>query len=194
MGLVVGGFYYYSAAFAGAGAAGFDVGVVGEGEVDDAALVGGHGLEGDGAAAGGDPAGDLLGEAPEGVVAALLVAGDVYEDADALLHDAGCDEGGEELERAEGLASASYEEAGVVAVDVEHGAAHVVAVGVPEVYGDLSAREGHDVLEELGGDRHDVGGLFEDGDADLCGLGADAQYAGLAVANDVDFDVLALYV
>ena len=64
----------------------------------DAALVGGHGLEGDWAAAGGDPSGDLLGEAPEGVVAAFLVAGHVDEDADALLHDAGCDEGGEELE------------------------------------------------------------------------------------------------
>ena len=66
--------------------------------MNDAALVGGHGFEGDGAAAGGDPSGDLLGEAPEGVVAALLVASDVYEDADALLHDAGGNEGGEELE------------------------------------------------------------------------------------------------
>ncbi len=172
--LVVGGFYYYSAAFAGAGAARVYVGVVGEGEVDDAALVGGHGLQGDGAAAGGDPAGDLLGQAPEGVVAALLVAGDVDEDADAVLHDSGCDEGGEELERAQGLAAAAYEEPGVVAVDVEHGAAHVIAVGVPEVYGDLSAGEGHDVLEELGGYGYDVGGLFEYGDADPCGLCADA--------------------
>ncbi len=162
--------------------------------MDDTALVGWHGLEGNGAAAGCDPAGDLLREAPEGVVAALLVSGDVDENADALLHDAGCDEGGEELERAEGLSAAAYEEACVVAVDVEHGPAHVVAMGVPEVDGDLGAREGHDVLEELGGDGHDVGGLFENGDADPCGLCADAENAGLAVANDVDFDVLALYV
>ena len=86
--LVVGGFYYYAAAVAGACAAGLYVGVVGEGQVDDPALVGWHGLEGDGATAGGDPTGDLLGEAGEGLVAALLVSGDVDEDADALLHDA----------------------------------------------------------------------------------------------------------
>ena len=162
--------------------------------MDDAALVGGHGLEGDGTAAGGDPSGDLLGQAPEGVVAAVLVAGDVDEDADALLHDAGCDEGGEELERAEGLAAASNEESGVVAVDVEYGAAHVLAEGVPEVHGHVCAGEGHDVLEDLGCDGDEVGGLFEYGDADLCWLCADAEYACLAVANDVDFDVLALYV
>ena len=160
----------------------------------DAALVGGHGLEGDGAAAGGDPAGDLLGEAPEGVVAALLVSGDVDEDADALLHDAGSDEGGEELEGAEGLAAAAYEEAGVVAVDVEYGAADVVAVGVLEHHGHVHAGEVYDVLEDLGRDLDYVGGFFEYGDADLCGLCADAENAGLAVANDVDFDVLALYV
>ena len=106
---MVGGLDYDAAAVAGAGAAGLYVRVVGEGEVDDAALVGWHGLEGDGAAAGGDPAGDLLGEVPEGIVAALLVAGYVDEDADALLHDAGGDEGGEELEGAKGLAAASYE-------------------------------------------------------------------------------------
>ena len=74
--LVVGGFYYYAAGVAGACAAGLYVGVVGEGQVDDPALVGWHGLEGDGTAAGGDPAGDLLGEAGEGLVAALLVSGD----------------------------------------------------------------------------------------------------------------------
>ena len=67
-------------------------------------------------------------------------------------------------------------------------------MGVPEVYGHLRACEVHDVLEDLGRDRNDVGGLFEDGDADLCGLGAYAEYAGLAVANDVYFDVLALCV
>ena len=93
---------------------------------------------------------------------------------------------------AEGLAAASYEEAGVVAVNVEDGAAHVLAEGVPEVHGHVSAGEGHDVLEDLGCDGDDIGGLFEYGDADLCGLCADAENAGLAVANDVDFDVLAL--
>ena len=162
--------------------------------MDDAALVGGHGLEGDGAAAGGDPAGDLLGEVPEGVVAALLVAGDVDEDANALLHDAGGDEGGEELEGAEGLAAAAYEEPGVVAVDVEHGPVHVVVVGVLEHHGYVDAGEVHYVLEYFGRDLHDVGGLFEYGDADFRGLCAYAENAGLAVANDVDFDVLALYV
>ena len=135
-----------------------------------------------------------MGEVPEGLVAPLLVSGDVDEDADALLHDAGGDEGGEELEPAEGLAAASYEKAGVVAVDVEHGAADLVVVGVPEHHGHLRAREGDDILEYLGRDGHDVGGLFEDGDAYPGGLGADSEYAGLAVANDVDFDVLALCV
>ena len=192
--LVLGGLYYYAAAVAGAGAAGFDVRVVGEGDVDDPALVGRHGLEGDRATAGGDPKGDFFSEVGEGLVAPLLVAGDVDEDADALLHDAGGYEGCEELEGAEGLAAASYEESGVVAVDVEHGATDVFAVGVPQCYGHFSACEGHDVLKELGGECHDVGGLFEHGDANLGGLGADSEYAGLAVANDVYFDVLAVCV
>ncbi len=114
--------------------------------MDDPALVGGHGLEGYGAAAGGDPAGDLLGQVGEGLVAPLLVSSDVDEDAHALLHAAGGDEGGEELEGAQRLAAASYEEAGIVAVDVEHGASDVVAVGVPEVYGYFCAGERNDVL------------------------------------------------
>ena len=67
-------------------------------------------------------------------------------------------------------------------------------MGVPEVYGHFRAGEVYEVLEDLCGDRNDVGGLFEDGDADPCGLGAYAEYAGLAVANDVDFYVLALCV
>ena len=37
-------------------------------------------------------------------------------------------------------------------------------------------------------------GSSRDGDADPCGLGAYAEYAGLAVANDVYFYVLALCV
>ena len=192
--LVVGGLYYYAAAVAGAGAAGPYVRVVGEGHVDDPALVGWHGLEGDGTAAVGDPAGDLLGEVGEGLVAPLLVAGDVDEDADALLHQAGGDEGGEELQGAQGLAAPSYEEPGIVAVYVKDGAANVVAVGVPEHHGHFDAGEGYDVLEDLGRDLHDVGGLFEDCDADPGGLGSNAEYAGPAVANDVYFDVLALCV
>ena len=67
-------------------------------------------------------------------------------------------------------------------------------MGVPEHHGHVDAGELYDVLEDLGRDLHDVGGFFEYGDADLCGLCADAENAGLAVANDVDFDVLALYV
>ena len=65
---------------------------------------------------------------------------------------------------------------------------------MPEVHGHVCAGEGDDVLEDLGCDGDDIGGLFQYGDADLCWLCADAQYPGLAVANDVDFDVLALYV
>ena len=67
-------------------------------------------------------------------------------------------------------------------------------MGVPEVYGHFRAGEVYEVLEDFCRNHHDVGGLFEDGDADPCGLGAYAEYAGLAVANDVDFYVLALCV
>ena len=162
--------------------------------MNDPALVGGHGLKGDGAAAGRDPAGDLFGEGGEGLVATLLVSGDIDEYADSLLHAAGGDQGGEELEGAQGLAAPSYEEPGVVAVYVEYGAADVVAVGVPEGHCNFGAGEGYDVLEELRRDYHDVGGLFEDGDANPSRLRADSEYAGLAVANDVDFDVLAVCV
>ena len=178
---------YYLSAISDSHALGGHVGMLGQGHVDRTPLVGRHRLQGYGASGRADSLGDSMREIGQRLVAPLLVAFDVYEQVRPFVELAGGDEPHEELESAEGLAAAANQEAGVVAFYVEHGAAQIFVVGLLKSDYGLHAHLRYQILKYLGGDVHDVGGLFEQGHADLCGLGADAQYAGLAPANDVYF-------
>ena len=169
-----------------------DVGVVGESQVDDATLVGRHGFQGDGPSAVRDPLGDPAGQVSERVVATLLVARHVHEQVHALAHPLGADEADYELQRAQRLTPTTDQQTGVLTIDLDDGAVHLLVVRLLEVNGGQYVHSLDEVFQHLGGDSREVRGLLDEGDPDPCGLSADAEDARLAAVNDVDFDLAAL--
>ena len=138
-------------------------------------------------------AGDALCEVGQGVVAPLLVAFHVQHEVDALADLAPGDELDHELQRAQRLASAAYEQAGVVAGYLEDWAL-VLALGLAQAHHGGHAQVGEDLLQNLGGHRHQLGSLFEQGDPYPGRLASYSHEAGLAAANDVYFYFRALCV
>ncbi len=168
------------------------VGVVGESQVDDAAFVWRHGFEGDRPSAVRDALGDPAGQVAERVVATLLVARYVHEQIHALAHPLGADEAHDELERAQGLATPSDKQAGVLSVDLNDGAVDLLVVRLLEVDGSQYVHSLDEVFQNLGCDPSEVRGLIDKRDPDSRGLSSDAEDARLSAINDVDFDLAAL--
>ena len=173
-------------------AGGGDVGIVGESQVDDTTLVGRHGFESNRPSAVGDSLGNPAGQIAERVVATLLVARNVHEQVHAVAHPLGADEAHDKLKRAQRLAPPSYQQTGVLAVDLDDGAVHLLVVCLFEVDGGQYVHSLYEVFQNLGGDPSEVRGLLDEGDPDPCRLSADAEDARLAAINDVDFDLAAL--
>ena len=128
-------------------------------------------------------------------MAALLVAFDVYHQVDALVEAHAHDVAHEELERFERFAPAPYQQSGVFAFEVEHGAVELFAARLAYGQSDVHVHAADEGFYRLGGEARDVGrrgAVFGERDADDGGLGAYAQDAGFAGANDVYFDVAAV--
>ena len=166
--------------------------VVRQRHVDDAALAGRHGLEGDGATAGRDAPGDALGQNGERLVASLLVASNVHEEVHPVSELPSGHVADQELESAKRLPAAADEEPRVIAVDIECGSSHVLALDLPEGHGRGHTHERYQILQDFRGCGHNVRRLVQDGHAHPGGLATDPENTGLARANDVYFDVLAL--
>ncbi len=161
--------------------------------MNDAAVGGGHGVEGHVAVIVDGALGHALGQIAELTLTALAVLFDVDNHAPrtglALVED----HVGDELEGAEGLAAAADEQACVVSLDVDDG--ELVAVGA----GTADGRGGVDVqlFEDAGNDTEGGAGapvvVSEEPDAYSRGLGADAEDARAATAKNVDLDFVAAY-
>ena len=160
--------------------------------MDDASLVGRHGLEGNRPSAVRDSLGDPACQVAERVVATLLVPCDVHKQVHALPHPLGADEADYELERPQSLTPATYEQAGVLAVNLDDGAVDLLVVRLLEVDGSQYVHSLHEVFQNLGGDPSEVRGLIDERDPDSCGLSSDAEDTRLSAINDVDFDLAAL--
>jgi len=102
------------------------------------------------------------------------------------------DEADEELEGPQGLATPPDEETRVVPVDVEDGPAHVLSIGVFEVDQGGYPHPLYEALQYRRRHADDVRGLLQDRHPDPGRLSPDAEDAGLALANYVDFDLGAL--
>ena len=128
------------------------VGVIGQSQVDDSPLVGRHGFERDRPSAVRDALRDPTCQVPERVVPALLVSRHVHEQVYALPHPLGADEAHDELQGAQSLASTAYQQAGVLAVDLDDGAVHFLVVGLLEVDGGQYVHSLDEVFQNLSGD------------------------------------------
>ena len=187
--------------FSDAVAFGDYVRVVGQGEMDNPAFVRGHGFEADGASGVGYAARYPESHVGEGLASAFLVALDVNRKVHPAAELVADDVSDEELERVECFALASYEESGVFAFYIEDEAIEEFVVHSPEVEFCLYAHERYERFDDFGGEIYavgrrfqGVGRVFEEGDPDFGGFAANAQYAGLAFANDVYFYVSAICV
>ena len=108
----------------------FNLGVLGQGEVDDPPLVRWHGLQRDRSTRLVDSPRNSAGQVPQRLVPAFLVPGDVEEQVDSLADFAAGQKADHELEGSKGLASPPDQKAGVIAVNVEDRAADVLSVGL----------------------------------------------------------------
>ena len=169
-----------------------DVRIVGESQMDDSTLIGRHGFERDRSSAVRDSLSDPTGQVSERVVATLLVARNVHEQVYALAHPLGTDETHNKLQRAQGLAPTTDQQTGVLTIDLDDGAVHLLVVRLLEVNGGQYVHSLDEVFQHFGGDSREVRGLLDEGDTNPCWLSADAEDARLAAVNDVDFDLAAL--
>ena len=96
------------------------------------------------------------------------------------------------MERAKRLASPADQQAGVLAVHLDHWAVHLLVVRLLEVNGRRDVHPLDEVFQHLGCHASQVRGLLDEGDAHPRRLSADAEDTRLAALNDVDFDLAAL--
>lgn len=160
--------------------------------MNNSTFVGRHGFEVDRLSAIHDPLRDPAGQIAERVVAALLVACNVDKEVHTLSHPLGADEADNELERSKRFASPSNQQTGVLAVDLDDRAVHLLVVRLLEVNRDYHFHLLDQVFEHLGGDASEVGWLLDERNTNPCRLPAYAEDARLAATNDVDFDLAAL--
>ena len=182
------------AAVALARALGGDLYVLGQGHVDDTALIGRHGFQGDGPARGGDTLRHVKRHVGQGLVAALLVPLDVNEEVRPRLKPPADDDPDQKLETLECLATASDQKPGVIALDLEYRPPKVGALRLLEAHDDRYPELRHQAVKDLGRRLHHVGRLVQQGYADPGGLASNAQDSRLANANDVYFDLAAICV
>ena len=158
-------------------ARGGDVRVIGQRQVDDSALVGRHGFEGNRPSAVRDPLGDPASQVSERVVTTLLVARHVHEQVHTLTHPLGADEAHDELKGTQRLTPTTDQQAGVLPVDLDYGAIDLLVVRLLEVDGGQYVHSLDEVFQNLGGDSSEVRGLLDERDTNPCGLSADAEDA-----------------
>lgn len=140
------------AAFAFTGAVGDDIGVVGQREMDQAAIGRGHWLKGNGATVFADPVGHAGGQVDELLFAALAVVRDIQGDPAFAGKAAADDEVNQVLEMKQGIAAAADESAKVVAIDIddsERGAAAVAdADWLAKRYVSIDIQDAEDVVDD----------------------------------------------
>ena len=175
-----------------AGALGLHVGAVRQREVHDSPLVRGHRFQRHRSAGTGDAARDLPGHGLQRGDAALLVPRNVQHYPRPLAEAPAHHEVDQELHGPECLAAAADQQAGIVAVDVEHRAAHLLGVGLSEVHNYIDAHFRDEAVEYLSCGRHNVRGLFEEGDSDPRGLAPEAEESGLTSTFYVYFYLRAI--
>ena len=185
-------FDYYAPSVTDAIANGIDVGVVRQRHVYYAALVRGHRFQCNFTSAGRDTARVSLSEVAESLVATLLIPRHVYKQVNPVPKPSTRDETDQELEGSQGLAPAPDEQAGVVAIDIEDRSTDIVPLRVDECNCGGHIHQRDKTLQNVGGGYNRVGRLIEDRNSDLRGLSADSENSGLALANDVYFDVRTL--
>jgi hypothetical protein len=189
---LIDGFDNYAPSVTDAIANGIDVGVVRQRHMHDAALVRGHRFQYNFTPAGRDTSRVSLSEAAESLVATLLVPRHVHKQVNPVPESSTRDETNEELEGSQGLALTPDEQAGVVAVDIEDRSTDVISLRVDECNCGGHIHQRDQALQNVGGGYNRVGRLVEDRNSDLRGLSADSENSGLALANDVYFDVRTL--
>ena len=175
-------------------ARGRDVWVICEREVHYSAFVGRHGFEGDRPSAVGDPLGDLACQISQRIVPALLVAGHIHEQVNALSHPLRADEAHNELERTQRFTPPADQKTGVLAVNLDDRTVHLFVVRLLEVYGGRDIHALDEVFQYPRCDACEVRGLLDERYPDSCGLSSNAEDARLAATNDVYFDLAALCV
>ena len=163
--------------------------MVGQGHVDDPTLVGRHGLESDGASIVYDPLRDTFGHVRHGVVPSGLVAFDVDHQIDPCPQTPTGKELHDKLERLQGLAASSDQEARVLALNLEYGAIQVLVVGLFEVRRRLDVHLGKEVPQDIGGGGDHLVRRLQKRDAHPGRLAPEAEQPGLSSTNDVDFYV-----
>ena len=168
--------------------------MVGQGEVHDPTLGGRHRLEGYGSAGVGNAAGYAARHVFERLLAALLVAFDVYHQVGAVIDALADNVPHEELECLEGVAFAPDEQAGVVSLYLEDGASEIFVVRLLHGNHGVDIHEIDEGLDHLRGDGDAIRQGFHSCGSDDGGFRAYAEYAGLAPANDVYFYVGAICV
>ena len=171
-----------------------DAGVVCKSQVHYSALIGRHGLQGDGLSGIGHPLSDALSKGHQGLVTPLLVSLNVHHQVGPGLQPPPDNELDQELEGSEGLAPSSDEEARVLTFDLEDWTVKVFPMGLFQVNHCGDAEGGYYILQDLCGYLHHVGGLLEQSDPHTSGFAAYAQNSRLTPANDVYFDRGAIYV
>ncbi len=160
--------------------------------MDHPPLVRRHGLEGYRTPCPRDALSDALSEIGQRLVASLLVAGNVNEDTGSLTKPLTRDEADDEMEGSEGLPPTADQKARVVPIDVENRASDVLVQGLLEADDRGHAHLRDEVLEDVGGNLHYVGRFLKQRDPDPGRFAADTENSGLALANDVYFDVRAV--
>lgn len=168
--------------------------MVSQRHVDDSTLVGGHRLQGDRTSAVGDPLGHPARHVGQGLVPAVLVPLHVHHELNIGIQLLAHHVLDEELKGLEGVPAAAYQEACVVALDLEHWAAQVFPFYLSEGGDDIHTQKGDDVFEDVGRGLDHVRWGVDAGHPDPGRFAADAEDTGLAAANDVDFGLGAIYV
>ena len=122
----------------------------------------------------------------------LLVSLNVHCEVGPGLNPSPHDAPDHELQAPEGFAAAPYEQAGVVALDVEDWTTELVVLDALEIDDRRDAELIYKLPQHLAGGCHNVRRALQDRDTDASRLASDAQDTSLALANDVYFDLAAL--
>ena len=188
-GRLAGGHDGYGAVPALAVTFGADAPDVRERDVDDAAVGGGHGFEADAGAVVDGALGHAPGELAQLALAPLPVLLDVDDDACGAGLTLIEDEVGDELERAERLAAPPNEEAGIVALDVDHRG--LARFGGADRGRGVDVEGVEELLDDVKGLGCEAAVVADEANADGGGLGADAEDARASGVKNVDLDFVA---
>ena len=175
-------------------ALGGDLCVLSQGHVDDTALIGRHGLQGDGPARGGDALRHVKRHVGQGLITPLLVPLDINKEVRPRLEPPADDDPDQKLETPERLATAPDEKSRVITLYLEYWPSKVGPLRLFEAHDDRHPELRHQAVKDLGRRLHQVGGLVQQGYPNPGGLATNAQDSRLADANDVYFDLAAFCV